>query len=106
MLVTAGKDEIKNIQFYYGTGDGFMRMILKDEMTRMTILTITIILGAISIMLSKTLDPGIEAVSGNLYFGKFCILFSLVKVNDFRPPLCMIMLWVFCTCQFYKGFCA
>ena len=55
VLVTAGKDEIKNIQFYYGTGDGFMRMILKDEMTRMTILTITIILGAISIMLSKTL---------------------------------------------------
>lgn len=33
VLVTAGKDEIKNIQFYYGTGDGFMRMILKDEMT-------------------------------------------------------------------------
>lgn len=33
MLVTAGKDEIKNIQFYYGTGEGFMRMILKDEMT-------------------------------------------------------------------------
>ena len=89
VLVTAGKDEIKNIQFYYGTGDGFMRMILKDEMTRMTILTITIILGAISIMLSKTLDPGIEAVSGNLYFGKFCILFSLVKVNDFRMTTIM-----------------
>lgn len=33
VLVTAGKDEIKNIQFYYGTGEGFMRMILKDEMT-------------------------------------------------------------------------
>lgn len=71
VLVTAGKDEIKNIQFYYGTGDGFMRMILKDEMTRMTILTITIILGAISIMLSKTLDPGIEAVSGNYILESF-----------------------------------
>lgn len=89
ILVTAGKDEIENIQFYYGTGEGFMRMILKDEMTRMVILIITIILGVISIMLSKTLDPEIEAVSGNLYFGKFCILLSLAKVNDFRMTAIM-----------------
>ncbi len=89
VLVTAGKDEIENIQFYYGTGEGFMRMVLKDEMTRMTMLIITIILGVISIMLSKTLDPEIEAVSGNLYFGKFCILLSLVKVNDFRMTTIM-----------------
>ena len=89
VLVTAGENEIKNMQFYYGTGEGFLRMALKDEMTHMTILIITIILGVISIMLSKTLDPEIEAASGNLYFGKFCILFSLVKVNDFRMTTIM-----------------